>query len=81
MATKNQRDAAWKKANADRVTVTLYHSTDADILDMFAKTNSKSGLIKAALREYRENHNSFRVAENKGGNRKQGKELSNDKYR
>lgn len=37
--------------------------TDADILDMLAKTNNKQGLIKKALREYRENHNSFVVAE------------------
>ena len=72
MTNKSERDAAWKKANTTRVLLTLYHATDADLLDMFAKTNSKAGLIKAALREYRDNHNNFIVAENKGGNRKQG---------
>lgn len=64
MVTKEQRNAqkaAWNRSNTTSQTVKLNNSLDADILDMLAKTNNKQGLIKKALREYRENHDVFLV--------------------
>ena len=59
--TRNAQKAAWDRLNTTYQSIKLNYKTDADILDMFAKTNNKQGLIKKALREYRENHNDFRV--------------------
>lgn len=55
------RRTKYDKENTTRAVVKLNHRTDADILDMLAKTNNKQGLIKKALREYRENHRFFNV--------------------
>lgn len=55
------RRAKYDRENTTRAVVKLNHRTDADILDMLAKTNNKQGLIKKALREYRENHRFFNV--------------------
>lgn len=64
MVTKEERNAqkaAWDRSNTTYQTIKLNYRTDADILDMFAKTNNKQGLIKKALREYRESHEDFQV--------------------
>jgi len=58
---RNAQKAAWDRSNTTYQTIKLNYKTDADILDMFAKTNNKQGLTKKALREYRENHNDFQV--------------------
>lgn len=59
--TRNAQKAAWDRSNTTYQTIKLNYRTDADILDMLAKTNNKQGLIKKALREYRENHDDFQV--------------------
>ncbi len=59
--TRNAQKAAWDRSNTTYQTIKLNHNTDADILDMLAKTNNKQGLIKKALREYRESHDDFQV--------------------
>lgn len=59
--TRNAQKAAWDRSNTTYQTVKLNCRTDADILDMLAKTNNKQGLIKKALREYRESHDNFQV--------------------
>lgn len=58
---RNTQKAAWNRSNTTSQTIKLNNNLDADILDMLAKTNNKQGLIKKALREYRENHNDFQV--------------------
>jgi len=58
---RNAQKAAWDRSNTTYQTIKLNYRTDADILDMLAKTNNKQGLIKKALREYRESHNDFQV--------------------
>lgn len=55
------RRAKYDRENTTRAVVKLNYRTDADILDMLAKTNNKQGLIKKALREYRENHRFYNV--------------------
>lgn len=59
--TRNAQKAAWDRSNTTSQTIKLNNNVDADILDMLAKTNNKQGLIKKALREYRESHNDFQV--------------------
>lgn len=59
--TRNAQKAAWNRSNTTSQTIKLNNNVDADILDMLAKTNNKQGLIKKALREYRESHNDFQV--------------------
>lgn len=59
--TRNAQKAAWDRSNTTYQTIKLNYRTDADILDMLAKTNNKQGLIKKALREYRESHDDFQV--------------------
>lgn len=59
--TRNAQKAAWDRSNTAYQTIKLNYRTDADILDMLAKTNNKQGLIKKALREYRESHDDFQV--------------------
>lgn len=59
--TRNAQKAAWDRSNTTYQTIKLNYKTDADILDMLAKTNNKQGLIKKALREYRESHDDFQV--------------------
>lgn len=59
--TRNAQKAAWDRSNTTYQTIKLNYRTDADILDMLAKTNNKQGLIKKALREYRESHYDFQV--------------------
>ena len=59
--TRNAQKAAWNRSNTTSQTLKLNNNVDADILDMLAKTNNKQGLIKKALREYRESHNDFQV--------------------
>lgn len=58
---RNAQKAAWDRSNTTYQTIKLNYRTDADILDMLAKTNNKQGLIKKALREYRESHNDFQL--------------------
>lgn len=53
--------AAWDKENTVKAAVKLNRRTDAGIIDMLAKTNNKQGLIKQALREYRESHDDFQI--------------------
>ena len=48
---RNAQKAAWDRSNTTYQTIKLNYRTDADILDMLAKTNNKQGLIKKALRE------------------------------
>ena len=60
-ATRNAQKAAWDRSNTTYQTIKLNHNTDADILNMLVKTNNKQGLIKKALREYRESHDGFQV--------------------
>ena len=59
--TRNAQKAAWDRSNTTYRTIKLNYNTDADILDMLAKANNKQGLIKKALREYRESHDDFQV--------------------
>lgn len=59
--TRNAQKAAWDRSNTTYQTIKLNYRTDADILDMLAKTNNKQGLIKKALREYKESHDDFQV--------------------
>lgn len=59
--TRNAQKAAWDRSNTTYQTIKLNYRTDADILDMLAKTKNKQGLIKKALREYRESHDDFQV--------------------
>ena len=47
--------AAWQKENTVVITARLQKSTDADILE-YLKDKSTAATIKAALREYMENH-------------------------
>lgn len=58
---RNAQKSAWDRSNTTYQTIKLNYRTDADILDMLAKTNNKQGLIKKALREYRESHDDFQV--------------------
>lgn len=58
---RNAQKAAWNRSNTTSQTIKLNNNVDADILDMLAKTNNKQGLIKKALREYRESHDDFQV--------------------
>lgn len=44
----------WVAENTTRVAIKLNHHTDADILSMLAAAESKAGLIKKALRAYKE---------------------------
>ena len=48
---------AWRKENTVMVSIRLQKSTDADILQ-FLDGKQKQTIIKAALREYMENHKS-----------------------
>ena len=59
--TRNAQKAACDRSNTTYQNIKLNYNTDADILDLLAKTNNKQGLIKKALREYRESHNDFQV--------------------
>lgn len=45
----------WMKANTTMVTVKMLNKSDADILE-YLKDKAKATVIKAALREYIENH-------------------------
>ena len=47
--------AKWQKNNTTVITMRLQHSTDADILG-YLEGKQKQTIIKAALREYMENH-------------------------
>ena len=47
--------AKWQKNNTTVITMRLQHSTDADIL-RYLEGKQKQTVIKAALREYMENH-------------------------
>ena len=58
---RNAQKAAWNRSNTTSATIKLNKNLDADILDMLVKTNNKQGLIKKALREYRESHDDFQV--------------------
>ena len=51
--TPTARDR-WVAENTTRVVIKLNHRTDADILAQLAAAESKAGLIKKALRAYRE---------------------------
>ena len=51
--TPKQRE--WQKENTVMVTIRLQKSTDADILKLF-ENGQKQTIIKAALREFIENH-------------------------
>lgn len=51
----NEKTKAWQQANTVVVTMRLQKTTDADILE-YLETRQKQTTIKAALREYMENH-------------------------
>lgn len=48
-------ETAWKKANTVTFSLRLQKGTDADLLELLSK-GPKQTIIKAALREYIENH-------------------------
>ena len=51
----SEAEAKWKKENTVMITMRLQKGTDADILQ-FLDGKQKQTVIKAALREYMENH-------------------------
>lgn len=53
--TLNQRKQKWDQEHTTQVSVKLQNNTDSDILS-FLQGKSKQTVIKAALREYMENH-------------------------
>lgn len=54
MADKYAPQARYDAANTTRITIKLNRRTDADILAALAAAESKAGLIKKALRAYKE---------------------------
>jgi len=54
MATRESKKN-WMNENTTVITVRFTHNTEQDLLD-YLKTRPKATTIKAALREYMENH-------------------------
>lgn len=54
MANKYAPQARYDAANTTRITIKLNRRTDADILAALDAAESKAGLIKKALRAYKE---------------------------
>lgn len=46
----------WERSHTTWVSIKLNFNTDADILSYLENQPSKMGIIKAAVREYMENH-------------------------
>lgn len=59
MKKKNQRNNQWKKSNATPVTLTLFHSTDADILEAINGVEPRATILKRLIRLgiYAKEHN------------------------
>lgn len=50
----NDARSRWEAENTTKITIKLNNRTDADILARLAAAQSKAGLIKKALRAYKE---------------------------
>ena len=55
MAPESEAKKAWMREHTTMVTVKMVNKSDADILE-FLQGKAKATIIKAALREYMENH-------------------------
>ena len=52
---ESEAKTRWMRENSTNLTIKFMHKSDADIL-AFLEGKTKAAVIKAALREYMENH-------------------------
>lgn len=49
-AKERRARAEWKKKNATTYTLTLFHSTDGDLVEKLAQVDNRAGYIKSLIR-------------------------------